>query len=83
MQLLPMASSPDGLISARYAVITKTPGWGVLTTTSNDNNNHNQPADQDSNRRPKTLRRLRYHSTGGCVIALSFPTAWSLLSENF
>ena len=27
MQLLPMASSPDGLISARYAVITKTPGW--------------------------------------------------------
>ena len=34
MQLLPMASSPDGLISAWYAVITKTPGWGVLTTTS-------------------------------------------------
>ena len=34
MQLLPMASSPDGLISARDAVITKTPGWGVLTTTS-------------------------------------------------
>ena len=33
MQLLPMASSPDGLISARDAVITKTPGWGVLTTT--------------------------------------------------
>ena len=29
-----MASSPDGLISARYAVITKTPGWEVLTTTS-------------------------------------------------
>ena len=29
MQLLPMASSPDGLISARYAVITKTPGWEV------------------------------------------------------
>ena len=27
MQLLPMASSPDGLISARYAVIMKTPGW--------------------------------------------------------
>ena len=27
MQLLPMASSPDGLISAQYAVITKTPGW--------------------------------------------------------
>ena len=26
MHLLPMASSPDGLISARYAVITKTPG---------------------------------------------------------
>ena len=37
MQLLPMASSPDGLISARYAVITKTPGWEVLTTTSNMN----------------------------------------------
>ena len=37
MQLLPMASSPDGLISARDAVITKTPGWGVLTTTSNVN----------------------------------------------
>ena len=36
MQLLPMASSPDGLISARYAVITKTPGSEVLTTTSND-----------------------------------------------
>ena len=35
MQLLPMASSPDGLISARYAVVTKTPGWEVLTTTSN------------------------------------------------
>ena len=28
MQLQPMASSPDGLISARYAVITKTPGRG-------------------------------------------------------
>ena len=26
-----MASSPDGLISAQYAVITKTPGWEVLT----------------------------------------------------
>ena len=37
MQLLPMGSSPDGLISARHAVITKTPGWGVLTTTSNVN----------------------------------------------
>ena len=37
MQLLPMASSLDGLISARYAVITKTPGWKVLTTTSNVN----------------------------------------------
>ena len=37
MQLLPMASSPDGLISARYAVITKTPGWEVLTTTRNVN----------------------------------------------
>ena len=35
MHLLPMASSPDGLISARDAVITKTPGWEVLTTTSN------------------------------------------------
>ena len=35
MQLLPMASSPDGLINAWYAVITKTPGWEVLTTTSN------------------------------------------------
>ena len=34
MQRLPMASSPDGLISAWYAVITKTPGWEVLTTTS-------------------------------------------------
>ena len=34
MQLLPMASSPDGLISARYAVITNNPGWEVLTTTS-------------------------------------------------
>ena len=32
MQPLPMASSPDGLISARDAVITKTPGWEVLTT---------------------------------------------------
>ena len=28
MQLLPMASSPDGLISARDAVITKTPRPG-------------------------------------------------------
>ena len=37
MQLLPMASSPDVLISARYAVITKTSGWEVLTTTSNVN----------------------------------------------
>ena len=37
MQLLPMASSPDGLISARDAVITKTPGWEVLTTTRNVN----------------------------------------------
>ena len=34
---LPMASSPDGLISARYAVIATTPGWEVLTTTSNVN----------------------------------------------
>ena len=37
MQLLPMVSSPDGLISARYVFITKTPGWEVLTTTSNVN----------------------------------------------
>ena len=37
MQLLPKASTPDGLISARYAVITKTPGWEVLTTTSDVN----------------------------------------------
>ena len=37
MQLLPMASSPDGLINARDAVITKTPGWEVLTTTRNVN----------------------------------------------
>ena len=37
MQLLPMASSPDGLISARYTVITKAPGREVLTTTSNGN----------------------------------------------
>ena len=29
MQLLPMASSPDGLISARYAVITKGGGGGT------------------------------------------------------
>ena len=42
-----------------------------------------QSANQDSNRRPKMLCRLCYHSTGGCVIAISFPTAWSLLSENF
>ena len=38
---------------------------------------------QDLNRRPKTLRRPRYHSTTGCVTAVRFPTAWSLLSENF
>ena len=37
MHPLPMASSPDGLISAHYVVITKTPGWEVLTTTSNVN----------------------------------------------
>ena len=37
MQLLPMAPSPDGLISARFAVITKTAGWEVPTTTSNVN----------------------------------------------
>ena len=35
MQFLLMTSSPDSLISARYAVITKTSGWEVLTTTSN------------------------------------------------
>ena len=42
MQLLPMASSPDGLISARDAVITKTPcfffwggGW-MRSTVSMD-----------------------------------------------
>ena len=39
--------------------------------------------DQDSNRPPKALCRLRYHSTGGgCDISVS-PIAWSLLSENF
>ena len=37
MQLLPMASSSEGLISARDAVITKTPGREVLTTTRNVN----------------------------------------------
>ena len=37
MQLLPMASPPDGLVSGRYAVITETPGWQVLTTTRNVN----------------------------------------------
>ena len=37
MQPQPMASSPDGLISAWDAVITKTPGGEVLTTTSNVN----------------------------------------------
>ena len=37
MQLLPTASSPDGLISAWYAVIAKTARWEVLTTTSNVN----------------------------------------------
>ena len=34
MQLLPMASSPVGLISARYAVIAKIPGWEVRTTSN-------------------------------------------------
>ena len=38
---------------------------------------------QDSNRRPETSRLLHYHSTGGCVNEISFPTAWSLLNENF
>ena len=37
MQLLPMASSPNGLINAWYAVITKNPSWEVLTTISNVN----------------------------------------------
>ena len=48
MHLLPMASSPDGLISARDAVITKTPGWEVLGGgvlgvgwTQRMHNNHN------------------------------------------
>ena len=26
---------------------------------------------------------LRYYSTGGCVLTIFFPTAWSLLSKNF
>ena len=26
---------------------------------------------------------LRYHSTNSCVWILCFPTAWSLVSENF
>ena len=26
---------------------------------------------------------LHYHSTGSCTAASTFPTAWSLLSENF
>ena len=42
-----------------------------------------QYADQDSNRQPKTARRLHYHSTGSGLIETGFPTAWSLLSENF
>ena len=42
-----------------------------------------QSAGQYLNRRPNTSRRLRYHSTGGGVIEIGFPTAWSLLSENF
>ena len=37
MQLLPMVSSPDGLINARYVVIAKTLGREVLTRTSNVN----------------------------------------------
>ena len=36
MQLLPMASSPDGLISARYAVITKMWGHGLGDPTQYD-----------------------------------------------
>ena len=35
----------------------------------------------DSNRRPKIFRWLRYHSTGGSVMAMSLPTAWSLLNS--
>ena len=31
----------------------------------------------------ETVRRLPYHSTGGSVQAISLPTAWSLVSENF
>ena len=34
-----------------------------------------QFSDQESNHRPQTLHRLRYHSTGDIVIALGFPTA--------
>ena len=37
MHLLPMASSSEGLFSAQYAVITKTPGGEVLTTIRNGN----------------------------------------------
>ena len=37
---------------------------------------------QDSNRRPKTVRQLCYHSTGSGVKAICPPTAWSLLSEK-
>ena len=40
-------------------------------------------SDQVSNRRPKILGQLRYHSTGGDATAINFPIAWSLLSENF
>ena len=40
-------------------------------------------ADQGSNHQPKTLCRLGYHSTSSGLIAICFPIAWSLLSENF
>ena len=56
---------------------------GVFLVGGSNHRRRQQLADQDSNRRPRTLRRLRYHSTGGCVIAISFPTAWSLPRENF
>ena len=38
---------------------------------------------QDSNRRPKNLQPMRYHSTGGECDRYASPIAWSLLSENF
>ena len=60
MQLLPMESSPDGLISARDAVITKTPGWGVLTTTRNVNTRehkeHKRQKDYSEAEKEKTMK---------------------------